>query len=130
MVLQYFAANPNVNQTLNQSEDLHNFSDSTNATKFQNVFKLPFAGWRNQPGTIFNNTNLMAQGSDGMYWSSSPNSVYSSNAYHLRLNSRVAIESTRRAYGFSVRCFKDSPDAPATRILTFHENGGDLLGAT
>lgn len=119
-VLQYFAANPNINQTLTPSGDFHHLSDQTNRTKFQEAFKLPLAGYR-----YYLDASLGSQGINGHYWSSSPHSASSNRARYLRLNpSSVTTDNDYfRAYGFSVRCFKDSPDAPETLTITFDENG-------
>ena len=124
-VLQYFATNPNVNQALTANGDFHYFSNSENAAKFQNAFKLPFAGRRD-----FSSADLESQGSYGYYWSSSP---YGSDnpilARYLRLDSSSVNASSRsaRAFGLSVRCFKDSYVAPSTYTLELDANGGTLL---
>ena len=70
-----------------------------------NYFKLPFAGYR-----YYSSASLDNQGSNGYYWSSSPSSAGSNNARYLYLNSSDvnANSSSRRAFGGSVRCFKDS----------------------
>ncbi|MBR4567497.1 hypothetical protein IKO18_03550 [bacterium] len=72
---------------------------------FQEYFKLPFAGGRNS-----STADLKAQGSYGYYWSSSPYSAGSSSARTLDLDSSYvdADYINGRAYGLSVRCFKDS----------------------
>ena len=123
-VLQYFATNPNVNQTLTANGDFHYFSNSANAAKFKNAFKLPFAGDRGSTGA-----SLSHQGSYGIYWSSSPGSASSDYArlFYLYSSYVYASSYSRRAYGFSVRCFKNSPEVPETLTLTFDENGGELL---
>ncbi len=63
--------------------------------------KLPTAGYRNRSDGALNN-----QGSNGNYWSSSPNSA---NAYNLNFNSTGVnpANNNNRANGFSVRCVKD-----------------------
>ena len=69
-------------------------------------FYIPFAGYRN-----ISNATLSYQGSNGFYWSSSPyGSDYPYNARYLSLYSSnvYADRSYYRAYGYSVRCFKDS----------------------
>ena len=79
-------------------------------------FKLPFAGRRD-----YSTAGLLDQGSDGYYWSSSPYSVGSNSARYLYLNSSYvrAYFNYKRAYGLSVRCFKDSYVAdPETFNLT------------
>ncbi len=107
---------------------LHHFTNSTNAWKFKNAFKLPFPGFR------YSNTSLLEyQGSIGYYWSSSPyyGDDRPNNARTFYLNSSYvdANGSNLRTSGNPVRCFKDSTSAPATRTITFNENGWDILGA-
>jgi uncharacterized protein (TIGR02145 family) len=79
------------------------FGDTTNAKKFRDAFLLPLAGYRHyvSSATVYN------QGYYSHYWSSSPNG---SSARDLYLStSRVSATNLNdRAYGFSVRCFKDS----------------------
>ncbi|MDR2416010.1 MAG: fibrobacter succinogenes major paralogous domain-containing protein [Candidatus Peribacteria bacterium] len=71
--------------------------------KFMNDVLLPFAGYRSYGSA----SSINYQGSYGYYWSSSPDSTY---ARHLSLYSSYvyAYNSSSRADGFSVRCFKDS----------------------
>jgi len=69
-------------------------------------FYIPFAGRRN-----LSNASLSTQGSLGRYWSSSPyGSDYPYLARSLSLSSSnvSANYNDDRAYGYSVRCFKDS----------------------
>ena len=96
---------------------LNSFNDST----FKTAFKLPLAGGRSS-----SNASLYNQGSDGNYWSSSPTSASSSNARLLYLYSSDVHANSNyyRAYGFSVRCFKDSYVAPQTYTLTFDSQDG------
>lgn len=118
-VLQMFASS--VGQNLSGTT-LHNFTNSTtNARKFINAFKLPFAGYYDSYGASIYNYAF------GRYWSSSPYSANDS-ARFLNLNSSSvnANIDNWRAEGLSVRCFKDSPNAPQTLILTFDANGGEL----
>ena len=72
-------------------------------------FKLPFAGYR-----YYNDASLNSRGSYGYYWSSSPYSASSNIARYLSLDSSnvYADHDDDRAYGDSVRCFKDSYVAP------------------
>ena len=86
-------------------------------------FYIPFAGYRNYyDGKVYNT------GSYAYYWSSSPrggsNPYY---AWYLYFYSSYVNPSyySYRAYGQSVRCFKDSYVAsPSTYTLTFVSNGG------
>ena len=73
--------------------------------EFAEDFNLPFAGYRN-----YSNANISDQGSYGYYWSSSPESADSNFARYLYLSSSYATANNtgNRAYGFSVRCFKNS----------------------
>ena len=69
-----------------------------------NYFKLPFAGSRSSNASLYN------QGSNVLFWSSSPSSASSNYARNLYLDSSnvYADYDNDRALGFSVRCFKDS----------------------
>ena len=72
---------------------------------------MPFSGSRK-----YSTADLINQGSTGYYWSSSPSSAGSDYARYLYLDSSNvrANGSNRRAYGFSVRCFKDSFELPTS----------------
>jgi uncharacterized protein (TIGR02145 family) len=75
-------------------------------------------------GRIDTDGSLKEQRSQTYYWSSSPvknsNSALFLFVYFGGVNTVV---NNNRAVGYSIRCFKDSPDASATRIITFNENG-------
>src|SRR5574344_639404 len=74
------------------------FDGTTNTSQTTGVF-LPAAGYRSSNGDAY------ARGSDGNYWSSTPNGDY---AYYLGFYDGNAIMGYYyRAYGFSVRCVKD-----------------------
>ena len=91
-------------------------------------FKLPFAGDRS-----YYDASLNDQGSYGYYWSSSPNSASSNIARDLYLGSSSVDASylSNRAYGLSVRCFKDSYVAPSiSYTLELHANGGSVTTGT
>jgi uncharacterized protein (TIGR02145 family) len=64
---------------------------------------ISLAGNRNNTTGVLNNP-----GSNGNYWSSSPDST---NAYNLNFNSTSVnpANDNNRANGFSVRCVKDLP---------------------
>jgi hypothetical protein len=68
-----------------------------------NALKMPMAGYRS-----FNIAALYSQGSNGSYWSTSPNGV---SGYYVNFNSTVITPSgfNARATGYSVRCFKNTP---------------------
>ncbi|MDD2908085.1 MAG: prepilin-type N-terminal cleavage/methylation domain-containing protein [Candidatus Gracilibacteria bacterium] len=71
----------------------------TNGPSMRDKLKLPFAGFRDRStGFLF--------GGRGRYWSSSTSTTY---AYYLELYSTNIFPSFPydRAYGFSVRCFKN-----------------------
>ncbi|MDR0650837.1 MAG: fibrobacter succinogenes major paralogous domain-containing protein [Candidatus Peribacteria bacterium] len=89
--------------SLTDSSGYKYFSDATGTKKFRDYFLLPLAGYR----YFDSSAPVHNQGNYGRYWSSSPNG---STARNLRLDtSNVrADHSSARAYGFSVRCFKNS----------------------
>ena len=89
----------------------------TTWTKWKTNLHMPFAGCRD-----YSSASLNIQGSVGFYWSSSPyGSSYPNNARYLSLDSSSVgtDDLSGRAYGFSVRCFKDSyvvPDSTWTVV--------------
>ena len=81
---------------------------------------LPFAGYRSYSSSSVGNV-----GSNGYYWSST---AYSADFAYLLLfysSSLIPQNGDRRAYGFSVRCYKDSPSL----TLTFDSNGGSSVSS-
>jgi hypothetical protein len=72
------------------------------ATLFRNDLLLPLAGYRNYNSSA----SVNSKGSNGSYWSSSPDST---KARNLRMDSSSANASyyNNRAYGFSLRPFKN-----------------------
>ncbi|MDD5213570.1 MAG: FISUMP domain-containing protein [Candidatus Gracilibacteria bacterium] len=74
---------------------------STERGNLQKYLLLPMAGYRNYYAGDFDE-----QGSYGRYWASSTNG---DNTYYLNFYSTglSPISSNNRAYGFSVRCFKN-----------------------
>lgn len=68
---------------------------------FQSDLKIPLAGYRN-----WNSGTVVDYGTYGRYWSSSPNGT---EAYHMYLtpNNVLPQGSNTRAYGRSIRCFKN-----------------------
>ena len=87
--------------------------------KFQEDFKIPFAGYRDYDAYVYD----MWYGAS--LWSSSPD-VGNDNARNFSLDpdGAYADNGSLRAYGFSVRCFKDS-------YLSFptNENGDSGSGS-
>jgi len=82
---------------------------SSDWTNFWKALKLPFAGSRD-----YSSAGVNYQGSNGFYWSSSRYTT--SNAYNLYFYSNILNPQNAysRAYGFSVRCFKNSPVVPTS----------------
>ena len=76
-------------------------------TNFWITLKLPMAGNRHRSTSA-----ASSQGLNGYYWSSS--SYDESNAYRLIYNdwNLNPQSNERRSYGYSVRCFKNSPVVP------------------
>ena len=77
---------------------------------------MPFAGYRD-----YESSNVMSQGSYGNYWSSTKDS--SSSNYSYTFGSTTTTWSTdysiTRANGYSVRCFKNTPNS----LMTLHPDG-------
>lgn len=84
---------------------------SSDWTNFWIALKLPFAGTR-----YYNDSNVYFQGTGGYYWSSSPYPSNANYSYYLYFNSSSVYpqSSYYRAYGFSVRCFKNKPVIPTS----------------
>ena len=80
---------------------------SSDWANFWIALKLPMAGRRS-----YSSASADSQGGVGYYWSSSR--VNANNAYYLYLYSSALNpqETSSRANGFSVRCFKDEPVIP------------------
>ena len=86
---------------LNDSNGYKWISSSDVASWFAHYFQIPFAGRRD-----FGDANVSGQGSSAYLWSSTPNG---DDARYLFLNSSYVGASYNhpRAYGLSVRCFKN-----------------------
>lgn len=80
----------------------YNYSDYPIGTNFAAALNIPFAGWRD-----YSSASVRNQGDYALLWSSSPDDT---RARFLRLRSSNVYADSRnyRAYGFPVRCFKDS----------------------
>ena len=92
----------------------YNEYDEDIGTNFAGDLKLPFVGGRNYSDASFEGQGV------GYYWSSSPNLAVSYEARILLMGSSYVFASTTdsRAYGNSVRCFKDEYVIP-TFTITF-----------
>ena len=101
----------------------NNEMDTDIGTNFAGAFKLPFAGGRD-----CYDASLYDQGSYGYYWSSSPSYIYTNI---LRFDSSVVRSDyeTFRVLGTSVRCFKNTYEAPSFTI-ELDANGGEVVETT
>ena len=92
------------------------FSMASNATTMANYLKMVMAGYRG-----YSSAGVGNQGSDGRYWSSSRDN--SNDAYYLYFNSTALrpLSAYYRAYGLSVRCFKNSPVVPDSSWTTLYD---------
>jgi len=123
-MLVYYWYKKNYNTTPSISNNLYYFSNTTSREAFMTYFKFPFAGYRD-----YWDASLNVRGY-GLYWSSSPyGSDYPEYARSLYLDSSNldADYYDNRAFGYSVRCFKDSYVAPTTYTLTFDSQGGTAV---
>jgi hypothetical protein len=77
------------------------------AYQFNRDFLLPLAGIRNYSSY---NYSITEQGKTAHYWSSSPHSINSDASHYLGFGQNFvrAQGTNNRAYGMSVRCFKNS----------------------
>jgi hypothetical protein len=82
--------------------NLYYFDDETKRAQFMKDLKIPFAGSR-----IYSTARVSNEGYTSNLWSSSPVDDY---AHYLYINSSDvrAYSSFYRAYGLSIRCFKDT----------------------
>jgi hypothetical protein len=80
---------------------LSGYNSALTLANFKSDLKLPLAGYRSRSNGSVNN-----QGSSGYYWSSSPNGTNVPFLYFLSSSVRPQY-SDYRAYGLSVRCFKN-----------------------
>lgn len=100
------------------------FGLASNATTMGTYLKMPMAGYRNG-----SSSNVGSVGSNGLYWSSTAYSaVY---AYSLYFNSSSLSPQTGddRAYGLTVRCFKDTPIIPDSSWTTLYDWSSIATGA-
>ena len=83
------------------------WSQNNSTGAFASPLKLPLAGVRD-----YADGSLITVGTFGYYWSSTVNS---GGSHYLYLFSGIAAAPTHvRAFGYSVRCIKDSPSAIGT----------------
>lgn len=82
---------------------------SSDWTNFWIALKMPMAGYRG-----YSSSSISNQGEYGYYWASSR--FNTNNAYRLRFSSTALSPQAYDicAFGFSVRCFKDSPAPPTS----------------
>ena len=86
--------------TSKEWEDLKDASGVTNSATAYSVLKIPVAGYHN-----WDSGGLVSQDVRGYYRSASPSG---NNAYRLYINSSsFYLDVTNRAYGNSVRCFRN-----------------------
>lgn len=92
------------------------FSMDANATTMGTYLKTPLAGRR-----VRSSSSVDGQGIYGCYWSSTAYSADS--AYYLYFSSSLLIpqDGLHRAYGFSVRCFKNSSVVPDNSWTTLYQ---------
>jgi hypothetical protein len=76
-------------------------------TSWCTYFKMPMAGYRSVV-----NSDVYSLGSDGRYWSCTRTTTSNASALYLAASVIHTNSWNSRAYGFSVRCFKDTPVIP------------------
>ena len=82
---------------------LYNDDWDQNFMQFQEDFKIPFAGYRDNPALVY------GLGGYANLWSSSPDAGdENARNFYLNPNAAGAYGSSSRADAFSVRCFKNS----------------------
>lgn len=100
------------------------WSGST-GTDFGTALKLPFAGER-----FYTNANAVDQGSYGNYWSSSRYNADSAFRLQFYSSGVNAGGGANRAYGFSVRCFKDTSVEPTNEVVAWPISSGGISPST
>lgn len=100
------------------------FSMAVNATTAGTYLKMPLAGYRLRSSSKVNSNNVY-----GYYWSFTP--YITDNAYILFLGSTSLNPNTYsgRAYGCSIRCFKNSPVIPTSSWTTLYDGSSVAAGA-
>ena len=106
--------------------ELDTLMGDMDSLEFIKALKLPFAGSRD-----YSTAEVRRQGDNGYYWSSSP---YSTNDSWLLYVDRdgyfYPIINNTRAYGQSVRCFKNSlKNPPKTSSLSLSASSWDLVAS-
>ena len=88
---------------LGDDRGLKYYNTTLGGLKFQEDFKIPFAGYRNRGAKVYD------MGSSAFLWSSSPDlgNVFA-RFFYFGPNGAYAGSDYGRAYAFSLRCFKDS----------------------
>ena len=71
--------------------------------KFQEDFKIPFAGYR-----YYNDAKVQGIGVNAYLWSSSPGGEYNARNFYLEPSKARTRNTYSRGFARSLRCFKDS----------------------
>lgn len=93
---------------------------ANSATTLGTYLKIPRAGRRSN-----SDADVYTVGSNGYYWSSTPNNT-NNTAYYLFFNSSGIGNNTSgyRNYGYSIRCFKNTPVVPTSSWTTLYDWSG------
>ena len=100
------------------------FSMASTGDTPKTYLKMPFAGYRSNSSSSVN-----TQGTYGYYWSSTAYSADSAYRLYFYSSSLNPQHGNYRAYGFSVRCFKDSPTIPDASWTTLYDWSSIATGA-
>ncbi len=95
-----------------------------NAAMMESVLKMPRAGYRS-----FASAGITDQGDYASYWSCT--AYINGRAYSLDFESTSLSpqHDNYRSYGYSVRCFKDTPVTPDSGWTTLHDWSSVATGA-
>ena len=117
MLLSYFAQEKILKYNIRSG--LYYYNLAWLWTEFQEIFKIPFAGFR-----MWSTSKISSVGSYDDLRTSTPVSSSSTNSFAFQLNSSAtnAHNNFYRTYGFSIRCFRNTPltfsvDVPSTGII-------------
>jgi len=92
------------------------FSMAQNNTTIETYLKMPMAGYR-----LYRNSNVSTVGTIGQYWSSTPYSADRACMFYFSSPYSWPQYENYRSYGYSVRCFKNSPVIPTSSWTTLYD---------
>lgn len=96
---------------------------TANATTIGTYLKMPMAGYRHAMDASVQSLH------QGSYWTSTPSGSDSACEFSFHSSNIYYDYTTKRAYGFTIRCFKDSPVVPTSSWTTLYDWSSVATGA-